>query len=170
MLAGQQRTSWNESFQVLDVTIVKRLWTSHRYDSQGAVQDALQTGSNILFADMDIAWLQDPLLPLEARGGADLLLTDDGWGPNIGVMYVRPTQCTRLFMEDWLARRSSPEARDQYEFVAAVESAKKKCPTFRVRLASAFCPGDRTVPYPYGGGLCGSLIGGDCLSLCASLP
>ena len=120
---------------------------SHRSKHQGALQDALQTGSNILFADMDIAWLQDPLPPLQARGGADLLLTDDGWGPNIGIMYVRPTQCTLQFMEDWLARRSFPEARDQYEFVAAVESAKKKCPAFTVRLVSALCPGYRTVPW-----------------------
>ena len=49
-------------------------------------------------------WLQDPLPPLEARAGADLLLTDDGWGPNIGIMYVRPTQCTLVFIENWLGR------------------------------------------------------------------
>ena len=132
------------------------VWASH----QGALQDALQTGSNILFADMDIVWLQDPLPPLEARAGADLLLTDDGWGPNIGIMYVRPMQCTLVFMEDWLARRSFPEARDQYEFDAAVESAQKKCPTFRVRLVSGVCPGDCPVPCSWPVWLHGSLIGG----------
>ena len=54
---------------------------------------------------------------------ADVQVTHDGWGPNIGLMYLRPTNATLAFMRAWVARRSAPESRDQYEFNAAVEAA-----------------------------------------------
>ena len=94
-------------------------------------QDSLATDSNILFADTDIVWLKDPLVALDADQ-SDVQLTHDGWGPNIGVMFVRPTECTGAFMRDWLARRTQPDSRDQYEFDEAVKSATAKCPAFKV--------------------------------------
>lgn len=118
------------------------------WDKLKRLQDALQNGYNILFADTDIVWLRDPL-PLLEDSEMDIQLTHDGWGPNIGVMYVRPSECTAVFMHDWLARRNTPESRDQYEFLPAVESAKQKCPAFKVEhmekseFPNGCCCGDK---------------------------
>ncbi len=100
------------------------------------LQEALQTGSNILFADTVIVWLKDPVPLLEQRK-IDLQLTDDGWGPNIGFMYARPKRCTMFLMHTWLSRQNSSEARDQYELPAALESTKAHCPDFQVYVFTA---------------------------------
>ena len=82
---------------------------------------------------MDIVWLKDPLVALDADQ-SDVQLSHDGQmdRPNIGVMFVRTTECTGAFMRDWLARRTQPDSRDQYEFPEAVKSATAKCPAFKV--------------------------------------
>ena len=82
---------------------------------------ALQKRAQVLFVDADIVWLDDPM-PALAASPADVQLTHDGWGPNIGVMFLRPTNASLAFMSNWLARRTAPESRDQYEFQAAVDA------------------------------------------------
>ena len=64
---------------------------------------------------------RDPLPAL--RNVADVQVSHDGWGPNIGMMYLRPTNSTLGFMRAWLGRRTAPDSRDQYEFHPAVEAA-----------------------------------------------
>ena len=56
---------------------------------------------------------------------ADIQLTHDGWGPNIGVMFLRPSNASLAFMDTWLARRTAPDSRDQYEFKSAVAETLK---------------------------------------------
>lgn len=55
-------------------------------------------------------------------------LTHDGWGPNIGVMFVRPTDAALTFMSTWRARRTAPDSRDQYEFAEAVNQTQGLAP------------------------------------------
>lgn len=81
----------------------------------------LQKHVHVFFVDSDIVWLSDPLPALHANA-ADIQLTHDGWGPNIGVMFLRPTNSSLAFMDVWLARRTAPDSRDQYEFQAAVDA------------------------------------------------
>ncbi|KAK9815020.1 hypothetical protein WJX73_005058 [Symbiochloris irregularis] len=73
------------------------------WDKLECLHMALSRRVSVLFVDSDIVWLTDPLPALQASQ-ADVQLTHDGWGPNIGVMFVRPTDAALAFMHTWRAQ------------------------------------------------------------------
>lgn len=97
------------------------------WDKLARLNLALQMNANIFFVDSDIVWLSDPMQALQSNP-ADIQATHDGWGPNIGVMFLRPTDSSLAFMGNWLRRRVAPDSRDQYEFSAAVNETSRSHP------------------------------------------
>ena len=70
-------------------------------------------------------------------------VTHDGWGPNIGLMYLRPTPSTQAFVQTWLARRTAADSRDQYEFEKAVNQSSAEGSGLSVHVLS-------NAPFPNG--------------------